>query len=136
MTGEFAVAVHALVFLNHKAVTISSEELADNICTNPARVRKVMAKLKKAGLLSAREGNVGGYLFDHDPQSINLCMVLDALSIPAIGPVWRPGSAEKDCLVASGMGGILDDIYSQLDETCRQRLSSITISDIDHQIFG
>lgn len=49
MTSEFAIAVHALVYLNHKGETVSSEALAENICTNPARVRKVMAKLKKAG---------------------------------------------------------------------------------------
>ena len=52
MTSEFSVAVHALVFLNHKGTTYSSEGLAENICTNPARIRKVMAKLKKVTLLS------------------------------------------------------------------------------------
>ena len=30
---------------------VSSEVLAENICTNPARVRKVMAQLKRAGLV-------------------------------------------------------------------------------------
>ena len=47
MTSEFAIAVHALVYLNHKQETLASEELAKNVCTNPARIRKVMAKLKK-----------------------------------------------------------------------------------------
>lgn len=35
MTGNFCVAVHALVYLNHKGETVSSEKLAENICTNP-----------------------------------------------------------------------------------------------------
>ena len=51
MTSEFAIAVHALVFLEHKGIVISSEELAKNVCTNPARIRKVMAKLKRADLI-------------------------------------------------------------------------------------
>ncbi len=136
MTGEFAVAVHALVYLNHKGTTVSSEDLAENICTNPARVRKVMSKLKKAGILSAKEGNIGGYLFDRNPAKVNLNMVLLALDIPAMAPVWRPGSAEKKCLVASGMGDILDGIYAQLDDACRQKLLAITIADIEKQIFG
>ena len=50
MTSEFTIAVHALVFLNHKAQVYSSEGLAENVCTNAARIRKVMAKLKKADL--------------------------------------------------------------------------------------
>ncbi|MFR5902988.1 MAG: transcriptional regulator, partial [Neglectibacter timonensis] len=35
MTSEFTIAVHALVYLNHKAQLLSSEALAKNICTNP-----------------------------------------------------------------------------------------------------
>ena len=38
MTSEFAVAVHALVFLYHKADTIPSEEIAKNTCTHAARI--------------------------------------------------------------------------------------------------
>ena len=49
MNSDFIVAVHALVYLNHKADIVSSEALAKNICTNAARVRKVMAPLKRAG---------------------------------------------------------------------------------------
>lgn len=40
MTSEFNVAVHALVYLSHRGGTLSSEELAQNICTNAARVPK------------------------------------------------------------------------------------------------
>ena len=60
MNSDFIVAVHALVYLNHKADIVSSEALAKNICTNAARVRKVMAPLKRAGFVTTREGNVGG----------------------------------------------------------------------------
>ena len=45
MNSEFCIAVHGLVFLKLKKQCLSSEALAENICTNPARVRKVMAKL-------------------------------------------------------------------------------------------
>ena len=37
MTGEFAVAVHALVYLHRRAEALDSEALARNVCTNPAR---------------------------------------------------------------------------------------------------
>ena len=47
MTSEFAIAVHALVFLDRSNATIASEELADNVCTNPVCIRRVMGKLKK-----------------------------------------------------------------------------------------
>ena len=55
MTSEFTIAVHALVFLNHKGETLDSETLAENVCTNPVRIRKVMAKRgSKADILWPR----------------------------------------------------------------------------------
>ena len=73
MTSEFGIAVHAMVFLHHKGDMVSSEVLAENICTNPARVRKVMAQLKRAGLVETHEGAVGGYRFEGSAATVTLC---------------------------------------------------------------
>ena len=47
MDSSFNLAVHALVCLSHSGRSLSSEALAENICTNPTRVRRVMAGLKR-----------------------------------------------------------------------------------------
>lgn len=135
MTSEFAIAVHALVFLNHKQDTVSSEVLACNVCTNPARIRKVMAKLKKAGIIRTKEGLEGGYHFDKDPATINLRQICDALEVNFVSASWKSGDEEMNCMIASGMAGIMDDIYGDLDEMCRKRLESITILSIEEKIF-
>ena len=136
MTSEFAVAVHALVFLNHKAKTLSSEEIAQNVCTNPARIRKVLTKLKKANLVQSKEGSIGGYHFGQNAKDVNLRQVLCALNEPAVRAKWHSGNKDNKCLIASGMAGVLDDICAQLDESCQARLAQITIYDIDQKIFG
>lgn len=136
MTSEFSVAVHALVFLNHKAEVVSSENLAQNVCTNAARVRKVMAKLKKAGLVETKEGIDGGYIFRRDSHDVDLCMIAEALEVAFVSASWRSGNAEMDCLIASGMAGVLDDIYADLDRACHERVKGITIADLDKKIFG
>ena len=41
MNGDYSLAVHALVYLDHRATHLPSQILAENICTNAARVRKV-----------------------------------------------------------------------------------------------
>ena len=61
MDSSFNLAVHALVCLSHSGRSLSSEALAENICTNPTRVRRVQAVLKKAGIVETREGLDGGY---------------------------------------------------------------------------
>ena len=135
MNSDFCVAVHALVFLNHKASTLSSETLAQNICTHPARVRRVMARLKKAGLVHTKEGVDGGYQFPLSPDGVTLRQVADALDLSFVSASWHSGDAEKECLVASGMGGIMDDIFARLAARCRETLEEITIGDIDRRIF-
>lgn len=136
MTSEFAVAVHALVFLNHKGDTQSSETVAKNVCTNPARVRKVMARLKRAGLVQTKEGLDGGYHFIKNPARVDLKQVAEAVDARLVSAAWRPGSGEMDCLIASGMADILDSLYQGLDKLCKQKLASVTIADIDCKIFG
>ena len=70
MDSSFNLAVHALVCLSHSGRSLSSEALAENICTNPARVRRVMAGLKKAGMVETREGLDGGYRLCADPAAL------------------------------------------------------------------
>ena len=136
MTSEFAIAVHTLVFLNHKKTTVCSQSLAENVCTNPARIRKVMAKLKKAGLVGTKEGMDGGYYFEKNPKEVTLRQIDEAMDARLVSSSWKPGNKEKECLIASGMGEILDNIYFELDQKCKQYLKGITISDIDKKIFG
>lgn len=135
MTSEFTIAVHALVFLNHKGETLDSESLAKNVCTNPVRVRKVMAKLKKAGFVATKEGVRGGYSMAKDAKEINLCQIGDALDVDFVKASWKSGNPEMNCLIASGMAGIMDGIYEELNEGCRRELERITIDNINNKIF-
>lgn len=135
MTSEFSVAVHALVFLNHKGTVYSSEALAENICTNAARIRKIMVKLKKADLVETKEGIDGGYLFVKKAEDISLCTVADGLDFAFVTSGWKPGNGQMQCLIASGMAGVLEELYLDLNLQCRQQLEKITIADMDKKIF-
>lgn len=135
MNSTFCVGVHALVYLNHKGCMLSSEELAENICTNPARVRKVLSALKKAGMVETKEGSVGGYRFAGDPARLTLEQVADALQVRFVEASWRSGDTDMDCLVASGMADLMDGIFADLDAGCRRRLAQVSIADLDEEIF-
>lgn len=135
MDSSFSIAVHALVYLNHKADMVSSEALAENICTNAAQVRKVMAKLKKAGMVETKEGHVGGYRFCKDANTLSLAQVANAMEVCFVSAAWRSGDTDMDCLIASGMSAIMDTLYLQLNQQCKKTLQGITIADIDQKIF-
>ena len=81
MNSDFSLALHALVLLHRRGGVQSSEAMAQNICTNPVRVRRVLAKLKKAGWVQTREGSVGGYRLVADPDTLTLADVATALEV-------------------------------------------------------
>ena len=135
MNSAFCLAVHALVYLHHRGELVSSEELARNICTNPARVRKVLAKLKRAGLVGTREGSEGGYRFQKDPDQVTLRQVAEAVETTFVECSWHSGGEDIKCQVASGMAGVMDDICSQLNSICLDRLEQITIAQIEKRLF-
>ncbi|MDO5112427.1 MAG: Rrf2 family transcriptional regulator [Clostridia bacterium] len=136
MTAEFIVAVHSLVYLNHKGDYRSSEEIAENVCTNPARVRKVMQKLKKAGLVETHAGFVGGYRFAKKADAVTLNDVFSAVGKHVVKMTWRSGSPDMDCPIATGMRPFMDELFASLDDCCTKRLEETTVADIDKRLFG
>lgn len=72
MNGDHSLAVHALVYLDYRATHLPSQILAENICTNAARVRKVMRPLASAGLIATKEGTEGGYALARPAAEITL----------------------------------------------------------------
>lgn len=135
MNSDFIVGLHALVFLYHKGITQRSDELAENICTNPGRVRRVMAQLKKAGLVETREGRfAGGYSYGKT-RCITLGEISRALDTRFADAGWRSGDPGKDCRVACGMSGYVDGLYDEMNRRCNEYLDTITVADVEQQLF-
>lgn len=135
LTSEFAIAVHAIVFLNHRQCSLSSEQIAENVCVHPVRIRKILSRLKKTGLLATKEGLHGGYHFELDPKDVNLSTVCHAVGEAPIEVKVSTGDVDMDCQVASGMAAIMDQVYEEMNGVCYERLAHITIDDIDKIIF-
>ena len=121
MDSSFNLAVHALVCLSHSGRSLSSEALAENICTNPTRVRRVMAGLKKAGMVETREGLDGGYRLTADPATLTLRQVAEAINTRFVDCAWHSGDIDRDCTTCSAVG------------CC---CSSVTAANISSAYFG
>ena len=135
MDSSFNLAVHALVCLSHSGRSLSSEALSENICTNPTRVRRVQAVLKKAGIVETREGLDGGYRLTADPAMLTLRQVAEAVNTRFVDCAWHSGDIDRDCAICSGMAGVMDALYRQMDEQCAAYLSRLTVADIEKELF-
>ncbi len=134
MNSDFSLAVHALVLLHRKGGVQSSEALAQNICTNPVRVRRVLARLKRAGWVATREGSEGGYRLNADPAALTLADVAGALDVRFVDARWHSGRDDLPCLIASGMAGVMDELLDDLDAACRERLAQTTLAALEQRL--
>lgn len=128
MNSEFVIAVHSLVLLAYRPEGMAtSEEIAENVCTNPVRVRKVMSCLRKHGFVDTREGPGGGYKLCRQPEDITLADIYRSLAAGSLAPSWCSGDPEKNCVVSSNMAEVMTSVFCDADRQLETYFGQITI---------
>ncbi|MCZ8519664.1 MULTISPECIES: Rrf2 family transcriptional regulator [Paenibacillus] len=128
MNSEFTIAVHSLVLLAYRPDHMATSDIiAHNVSTHPARVRKVMACLKKKGYVATKEGSGGGFILSCDPDEVTLAEIYRVTSIGSIKPSWCSGSTEEECLVACNIAGVMDGIFTEAEEGMLMYLERLTL---------
>ena len=69
-------------------------------------------------------------------ELIKLSDLAQALQQPLTKSGWRSGALNTYCMVATGMGTVVDTLEASLNEVCMQSLSQITIEDISQQLIA
>ena len=121
---RFPVAIHILVSLSLQTDRLNSESLAWSIDTNPSMVRRILASLNRAGLVSSQAGAAGGATIAKDPRRITLLDVLHAVELkPSIG-VHTPN---PKCPLGAILGEPLQAVLDEADEAAEQVLAQQTV---------
>lgn len=135
MNSEFPAAVHLLVYLAHSTSgSANSEELAENVGTHPARVRKMMRCLREQGWVGTREGIGGGYFLQAEPTAIRLADIYRASCCGGLRPKKPTGSPGSTCPVSSGISGAMDHYFGEAESRYLDYLDGVTVQDVLHRI--
>ncbi|WP_153125853.1 Rrf2 family transcriptional regulator [Peribacillus tepidiphilus] len=62
ISSRFSIAVHILSLIALSPSPCTSDFIAESVQTNPVIIRRIIGKLKKAGLVQVRAGAGGAYL--------------------------------------------------------------------------
>lgn len=127
-------AIHILAALAfNQPELLNSEYLSNSLQTNPGLVRRVLSKLVKHGLVESVQGKHGGYRLAVSAESIHLRMIYEAVDM---GPLFR--SFDKQpyplCPVSCQIGGVLCDVYEDLEDTLLSKMEEIPLSKVANQI--
>lgn len=121
--------MHILVHMTEtREHALTSEQLATFIHTNPVVVRRTIAGLRDAGIVTSTRGHGGGWQLGRAPESISLAEISAAL-----GETLLPFGSEPEspgCLVEQAVIAALDDFRVEAERLLAEKLSGITLADL------
>ena len=127
--SRLSLALHTL---GHKAaepeVSQTSTHIAAHAGTNPVVVRRVLGKLRQAGLLNSEKGHAGGWKLARAPESITLADVYLALEERLIAS--DENKASHNCSVAYALHLQVATVMKDIEQSFIERLAATTIADI------
>lgn len=122
----------ALHTLSHMAGdpdrVLTSAAIAEHAGTNPVVVRRVLGRLREAGLLTSEKGHAGGWRLARKPENITLAdiyLALDERLVAGTENADAPKCSVEHAL-QKRVAGVLDDIERSLV----QRLAETSISEV------
>ena len=136
---RFSVALHVLVHLAHAPEPQTSEALAACVGTNPVVVRRTLAGLREAGLVTSARGVGGGWALARGAAAITLRDVYAALGerllrgIDVAGP-GAPGGG--GCRIQRAVAGTLDEFLDDAEALLAARLGRITLAELAARVRG
>ncbi|PJI84678.1 BadM/Rrf2 family transcriptional regulator [Yoonia maricola] len=106
----------------------TSSDIADHAGTNPVVVRRVLGKLRKAGLLISEKGHAGGWRLARQPQDITLADVYLALDERMVATQEK--SEAPACSVEHALHKRVSSVLEEIEENLVQRLGETSIAEV------
>lgn len=135
ISTRFSDSIHILAFIEtYKGkLPLSSENIAKSIETSPVVVRRLMGKLRSAGLIKTVHGSADPKLIQA-PKDISLYEVFLAVEedqhIFTIDHKTNP-----ECIVGGNIQSALSEFYQQAETAAKAKLASITLQDVLNSIL-
>jgi Rrf2 family protein len=131
---QFAIATHIMANLGYAAgKEVNSAEIAGSVNTSCSFVRRILAKLSKAGLVKTATGKGGACWLARPAREISLLDIYRATEAPKAFALHRY-PVEKRCPVSCGikpaLGRVLDDTQTAVEQSLRRISLAELISDL------
>ncbi len=133
LDSHFDTTLKIMINLAVKAdEELNSESLAKSLGTNPAFIRKIMAKLSRAGLIQTKRGQAGGVQLLKNPKDISLKEIY--LAANDRSSVSQIKKSPSDCVVSCSAQAILLKLSSKLEAAHLLILGRIKLSHLTKDI--
>jgi Rrf2 family protein len=126
---QFALAVHVLTMLAAIPRELQSSELmADSAGSNPVHIRRVLGRLRNAGMVVSRPGPHGGWQLVRAPAETTLADVWRALN--GDDPILGLHEANPSCDVGQRIHANLAQIDRRAAAAIEAELETTTLAEL------
>ncbi|MGR3503507.1 Rrf2 family transcriptional regulator [Pseudaestuariivita sp.] len=128
--SRLSLALHTLSHMAGEPDRVrTSADIASHAGTNPVVVRRVLGKLREAGLLRSDKGHAGGWRLARPASGITLADVYQALDERLVA--GASGEIEtSQCSVETGLQERVAQVLEEVEASLVQRLRETTITDV------
>ena len=129
MDTKFSVAVHVLILVSESPTPINSDQMAMSIGTNASYVRKILALLKKAGIVDGHRG-ISGYTLMITPEQLTLLQIYQAvMEQPKPHLLDIHQNSSDRCVVGRYIRPVLSGMFSGVEDAFANALGEKTLAD-------
>jgi Rrf2 family protein len=133
---QFSIAVHLMAGLGcHQGEDIPSSLLAASVNTSPSFVRRVLAKLSRAGLVETATGKAGACWLAKDSKKISLLDIYKAVDAPKAFSI-HGYPEQKTCRVSCNIKPALEKGLAKTQKAMETTLHDISLAEIINDIDG
>lgn len=127
---RFRVAVHVLTLLAHEGGgPLTSDFVAGSVNTNPVVIRRILALMGRAGLVSTKEGARGGTRLARPAERVTLADVYRAVEADSLFGRIRSDPNPR-CPVGRSVGEVLDAHVERLERDLLSGMQGVTVADV------
>ncbi|WIG95606.1 Rrf2 family transcriptional regulator [Myxococcus sp. SDU36] len=127
--SRLSVALHVLLHMEDMGPVVTSEAMGRLLKANPVVVRRTMAGLRDAGILTSVKGHGGGWSLARTLDTVTLEDVYEALETPALFSIG-PHDESPGCLVEQAVNDALGKALDQAAALLMQHLRSTFVADL------
>ena len=127
--SRLSLALHTLSHMAGNPDRVrTSKDIADHAGTNPVVVRRVLARLREAGLLTSEKGHAGGWRLARAPDDITLADVYLALDESLVAT--DEADIASECSVEHALHKRVSSVLKDIEQSLVQKLGETSISEV------
>jgi Rrf2 family protein len=130
---RFAVALHILTLLAVKRdEALTSEFIAGSVQTNAVVIRRLLSRLREAGLVRAVQGPGGGFTLAGDANDVTLRDIYEA--VEEAGVLLVHAEANAKCPVGRNVGTILGQVMEDAEKAMLASLAERSLASLARKV--